>query len=184
MKIDNAIKNFTERYDCEAMKSIDDLSKDIGLEHMGATMKLINLQESFDKFNLWLEQYAMYRIKTKDDENVTEQHLIKESSEVFMEKELFEDLDVKYSDLSKFVKSYFEGIEKVIKNVDKVKEDMTDNDVNLEYVGDVNDFVDAFMQNLSESFDPVMEKILWASGYNSKKKLQNSGKGNKKPVFL
>lgn len=184
MRIDNAIKEFTEKYDSIAMRSIDLLSKDIGLNHMESSMKLINLQESFDKFNLWLEQYAQYKIKTNGDDKATDQTLIKESSEVFMEKELFEELDVKYSDLPLFVKSYIEGIDKVSKTVDKVKEDMMENNVNLEYVGDVNDFADAFMKHLSESFDPMMEKILWASGYNSKKKLHNSNKGTKKPVFL
>lgn len=184
MKIDNAIKEFTEKYDSDAMRSIDRISKDIGLNHLGGSMKLINLQESFDKFSLWLEQYAMYKIKTNGNDEATKQTLIKESSEVFMEKELFEEVDVKYSDLPLFVKSYVEGIDKVSKTVDKVKSDMMENDVNLEYIGDVNDFTDAFMQRLSESFDPIMEKILWASGYNSKKKLQNSGKGIKKPVFL
>ena len=63
---------------------------------------------------------------------------------------------------------------------------MIDNDVDQEYIGDINEFADKFMDKFNESFDPTLDRILWASGYNSRKKLfeNNNDTKPKAPVFL
>ena len=185
MKIDNAIKEFTEKYDRAAIESIDNLANDLGLKHAGYTIKLFNLKESFDQFATYLNQYAEYKIQYKNDDKASSQDVIKESTNVFMENELFKPVEMKYEELPGFVYSYIEGVNMLTETIDTVKSNMKDADIELEAVGDVNDFADNFMTRLYESFDTAMNKILWASGYNSNKKLMNPSKPlTNKPVFL
>ena len=49
MIIDNAIKTFVEKYDREAMDSINVISQDLGLVHNKYTLKGFNITESLNK---------------------------------------------------------------------------------------------------------------------------------------
>lgn len=187
MKIDNAIKEFIEKYDSTAMESIDLLSRDLGLEHLGETMKLINIEENFNNFKRWLEQYADYKIKNKNNSEATGQELIKESANIFINRDLFTESSIKefkYKDLPKFVASYAEGVQNIIETVENVKELMMNENVDIEAVGDVNTFTDEFTDHLNEAFHPEMNRILMASGYKNKLRFKNNTKRNKPPVFL
>lgn len=185
MKIDSAIQLFSERYDREAIQSIEEISQERGLVLNGATIKAFNINESFDKFSQYIKEYAEYKVKNKDNSKASPQEAIRESASRFIDSYLIQESDVRYSELPEFVKSYATGVETLTEAINESKDMMLENDVDLEAIGDINDFADRFMEKLHESFDPTMDKILLASGYTSKKRLYGQKKKpEKKPLFL
>lgn len=162
--------------------SIDTISQERGLVLNGVTMKLSNIHESFDMFNEYLKGYAGYKVENKDNQNASPQEVIRETVNKFISDELFKESEVKYSDLPQFVKSYTEGVTQILETVDSIKSYMSEADVQTEAVSDVNEFVDTFMDRLNESFDNDMDRILWASGYNSAKRI--FGNHKKENMYL
>lgn len=184
MKIDSAIKDFSEKYDRNAIESIDNISKDYALNISESTIKVFNLTESFNMFSQYLKGYASYKVENLSNPEASSQEVIKESVKKFIDTKLFKEADIRYSELPSFITGYIAGIDALCETVDDVKRIMTDGNVAAEDIGDINEFADMFMDKLHESFDPAMEKILWASGYNSKKKLFEKTSKEKAPVFL
>lgn len=179
MKIDSAIKAFSERYNRDMITSIDTISREKGLVLNGATMKLSNLKESFEMFNEYLKGYAGYMVENKENPNASPHEVIRETVDKFISDELFKESNVKYTDLPQFVQSYVEGVNTILETIDSIKSFMSDAEVVTEAVSDVNDFVDSFMTRLDESFTNDMDRILWASGYNSAQKLFGKHKKEK-----
>lgn len=174
MKIDSALKLFSESYDRDAIQSIEDVSKDFGLISNKATIKLFNLKEGFNDFQDFLVKYGQYKVENMDNEKATPQHLICERVETNIKDEIFRESEVLYNDLPAFIEAYISGVQNLIATSDAIKQKMFEAGVDSESIGDVNNFVDAFVTRLNESFSPAMDRILWASGYNSRKKLTKS----------
>lgn len=183
MKIDSAVKEFIEKYDESAIRSIDNISNDIGLIENRRKINVVNLNETFSMFNEYLEGYGKYKCDHIGDEEASSQEEIKENVTKFITSELFKEDKISYDKLPEYVKSYVEGINTTIENLENVKSVMVEAGVDADCVGDVNEFVDQFVESLQSSFYPVMENILWASGYNSNKRLFSKEK-KQKPQFL
>lgn len=183
MKLDSTIKEFTEKYDREAMKSIDTLSKDHGLSVNGYTINVFNINEAFNTFDTYIRDYAEYMIKNMNNPKRSPRDEIQTSVRGFIENHIFKNEPTTYPQLPNFVNSYVEGVNKLIETVEDVKRTMLDAGIDPESVGDINEFTDIFVDKLHESFDPTMDRILWASGYNTRKALFGK-KETKKPVFL
>ena len=315
MKIDSALTLFSEQYTREAMRSIDELSKDLGLTNQKATIKTFNIQEGFNTFIDAIKGYSIYKIENADKEKsvkvktfedfiklaktidsknkfspyegdvnflpkdirsfyrynnpadvevgmvrfipaadikskgkeyehimkdmlvvatinsdpvfikgskivscakdgdekstheelgssfinflqycidesasskleVTPQKKIVEHLEKFIDG-LFKEDETLIQDIPSFVEHYVSGIPKVISTVDEVKAELLEAGVDHQSIGDINGIVDNFMEKLHESFDPTMDKILWATGYNADVRLRNAvPKKKEKPVFL
>lgn len=184
MKLDTAIKTFYEKYDRDAIQSIETISKDYGLNIHGHTIQTFNLNEAFDRFSNYLKGYADYKIENVNSTDASSQEIIKESVQKFIDTQIFKEYEMSYAELPSFVTGYFNGIKILLETVDEVKRNMTDNNVDVEAIGDINEFADIFMDKLHESFDPTMDKILWASGYKSKQRLSGTTTKTKAPVFL
>jgi tRNA U34 5-carboxymethylaminomethyl modifying enzyme MnmG/GidA len=184
MKIDSSIKEFLEKYNDEAMQSIEEISSEFGLVSQRNKIKLFNLNEDINKFINYMEGYSNYKIKNINNENASTNESISDQVNIFMDKELFKESEVLYSELPKFVSSYINGIKDIGGKVDEWKEKMLEAEVDYESIGIINDFVDTFTERLNEKFDNSMNKILWASGYNSKKKLSENKVKELKPIFL
>lgn len=174
MKLDTAVKEFVEAYDQDAIASINRISNDYSMRIGEATIRAFNLNESFNLFCEFLEGYGDYKIKNRDNDNASPQDAIVKSVDAFIESRLFKECTITYPEINGFVKGYIEGIKHLTETVENTKEKMMDHDVELEYVGVVNDFADKFMDRLQESLNPTMNRFLWASGYMSEKVL--SGK--------
>ena len=173
MSIYTAIQEFTERYDDEAIKSIERLPAKIGYLSDISSMNAFNLKESCDAFASYIRGYGDYMKLNKDNPNKTNREGIKAGMTKFMEEANFlKECKIKYKAVPEFVKSYLEGIQKIVSTVDKVKEEMELEGVQLEYVGDVNEYADMFMEKLDVKFTNTMNDILWASGYNGAHKIQ------------
>jgi len=191
MKIDSALTIFSERYDREAIASIEELSKDIGLIQQGAKIKAFNIQEGFNTFMDAITGYGLYKTENVNNEEASPQEKIVEHVNSFITglfnetTENGEPVEILIKDIPLFVEAYLTNIPKVIETVDKVKEHLLEAGIDEEYIGDINNFVDNFMVRLHESFDPTMDKILWASGYNAKVGLRNAVPNKKEiPVFV
>lgn len=185
MRIDNAIKAFSEKYNREAFQSIDAISNDYGLRISNSTIKGFNLVESFNIFSQYLKGYASYKVENVNNPDATTQDVIKESVKKFIDTQIFKECNIKYGDLPQFVTGYVDGVKTLIETVDNIKRDMTDSSIDAEHIGDINEFADMFMDKLHESFDPTMDRILWASGYNGKVRLARPAEEKPKaPVFL
>lgn len=184
MIIDSAIQVFSEKYDREAIQSIEEISKERGLVLNRATIKAFNMNESFNTFSQYLKEYANYKVENQNNEKASPQDVIRESVDKFIKSQLFKESDILYSDLPDFVMGYVEGIQTLSEAVDEAKRTLSYADIDPEAIGDVNEFADRFMDALHESFDPTMDKILLASGYTSKKKLRSFKEKRKQPVFL
>lgn len=183
MKVDNAIKMFTEKYDQEAIRYVDRLSNEFGLKVNKCTMPAVNLQESFDQFIGYLEGYGKYKVKHLDDPKASPQEKIRETTTRFCES-LFTPADLRYSNVVEFVTGYLNGCQRILNIVETVKNDMMDAGVADEDVGDVNNFVDEFMEKADAAFYPIMDKIVRASGYTTEKALAKNAPKTQAPVFL
>lgn len=186
MKIDSALKIFSEKYDRTAIQSIENISKDFGLITQKATIKGFNIKEGFEDIQDFLTKYAKYKIENMSNSNATPQTMICERVETNIKEELFKESQVLYNDIPSFIESYISGINQLIGTADSVKKSMFESGVDSDSIGDVNKFVDSFVEKLHESFDPTMDRFLWASGYNSKMRLSKSKfeARNPKAVFL
>lgn len=181
MKIDSAIKNFSEKYNRDMITSIDHISKDRALNLKGATINLHNMAESVNSFVMFLEGYSGYLITNIGKPEISPHEVIKENFNAFIKSdENFKEASVKYSDLPAYVQSYVEGINKILESVDKVKREMSEAEIYTEAIADVNDFVDSFMDRMDESFSSDMDQMLWASGYNSAMRLFKNRSPKKK----
>ena len=187
MKIDSAIKNFTEKYDSEAISFIESMSNERGYQLNDHKLKTFNIEEAFNNFDSYLRGYANYKIKNIDNPNASTQETIKESVGKFIDGELFKESETLYRELPNFIIGYIDGVNKIMETVDSIKTEMYDAEVDQDAIGDINDFTDQFMDKLHESFDPTMDRILMASGYTSRQVLFGTKKPqytNNKPTFL
>ena len=171
MSIHTVIREFTEKYDANAMTSIDKLPSRIGLNASMIPFKVFNLKETCEAFSNYLKGYCDYMKLNKDNDKKTSREAIKASMEsLITDPDLFKECTIKYNTIPEFVKDYLVSVQSLVETVDSIKEDMELGGVGLEYVGDVNEYADQFISKLNEKFDPIMDNILWASGYNGSKR--------------
>lgn len=186
MKLDRAIKNFTEKYDKTAMKYIDDISSDFGLIYHKQSIPAFNMSTAIDKFAEYVEGYADYKIRAynenKDEKQLTQEEIDNTTKKwcenIFSSKEITENSQLYYDKIPAFIESYTSGVDKLITCVESNKERMLSEGVDVSDIGAVNDYADMFIDNLHKHFDVVMEKVLMASGYTTDQRLS----GKVKPV--
>lgn len=184
MRIDNAINEFCEKYDRDAMKSIEDISSEIGLVN-NVTIKGFNMNEAFTSYTAYLKGYAEFmelatvegskEAKTMEKSSNDE---IAKSFDKYINTKVINEEVLTYDKLPQFISSFIEGVNNLNDEIKTIKVSMFEADVSNEIIGSVNDFTDKFIDKVVESMDPVMNEILWASGYNSKKKLFGEKKKN------
>lgn len=189
MKIDSALKEFTEKYNSEMIESIDDVSKNFGYNISGYKMPVVNINESVNNFKIFMEGYLDYEKKYVGNYPTPHERVVEQTNAFIESAELFKEEKIPYSEIPNYVKSYVEGIKTLSDMTDKVKEGLMECGTDIEYIGDVNSFVDKFTERMQESFYPVMDQILWASGYNARQRLSKAGTStaatkNSTPVFI
>lgn len=178
MKIDSAIKNFTEKYDFEAISYIENIANERGNKLNDHMIQTFNITEAFNNFNQYLKGYADYKIKNINNPRASSQDAIKESVNKFINENLFRESSTLYRELPNFVMGYIDGVNTILETVDNIKSEMYDAEVDQDAIGDINDFTDQFMDKLHESFDPTMDRILMASGYTSHQLLFGKNRPN------
>ena len=184
MRLDTALKEFTEKYDREAIHSIDTLSKDFGLNQNYVKIELYNIKESFDLFTKYLQGYVKYKTENKNNPQASSQDEIATKSTAFIEKEIMKSKDSLYKEISPMLESYLSGINDLIPVVEACQSTLQENDVDNASIGYVSELADAFIESVDAKMEPLMEKLLWASGYNSRKKLFGKKETTTKHTFL
>jgi len=186
MKIDNALKLFSEKYNKMAIQSIEEISNEFGLNYHKKghrnTIKGFTIKEGFDSFLEFITGYVQHQIDNKDVPRGLDE--IKTRTKSYINEKCFKECDLLYSEIPSFVESYVTGIKSLIEFADGAKKQMIEANLGDDDIGSINEFMDEFVDKLNESFDPAMNKILWASGYNSKIKLAMAKEKKLKPVFL
>ena len=186
MKIDSALKEFTEKYNQAMFEAVDDLSKNFGYNANGYKFICVNITESTEMFKKYLEGFCDYKIKATGEQPTREQILAKTNE--FIESNLFKDVAIPYKKLPEFIESYVTSIKEITETTDNIKSQLTEAGVDPEDIGEVNKYVDSFVEKMQESFYPVMDKIIWASGYNTRQRLSatymKENKNNSKPIFI
>ena len=189
MKIDSALTEFTERYSREAIMSIEDISKDIGLSYNKKNyingINGFNIKESFEKFEEILTGYTNYKTENVHNPEATDHDYILKHTKAYISEKLFPEAMILYKDLPLFVETYITGIKSTLNTIENLRMKMYESEVDDASVLSIYEFVDDFTTTLQESFHKTMDKILWASGYNSRVKLAKpTGPKVLKPVFL
>jgi len=188
MKIDSAIREFSEKYNIEAMQSIDEISKELGLNYNKKnhinSIRGFTIKEGFDSFIEFIHGYAKYKVDNIMNERATSHETILNHTKSFIQNKVFTEKPLLYSELPIFVESYISGVKSLQKVTDATKTQMMEAGVDTDSIASINDFMDMFMTRLNESFDPVMNQILWASGYYGKIRLANQGQKVFKPVIV
>lgn len=184
MIIEKAIREFTEKYNDEMIMSIDKLSKELGYKENGFTMNAVDIKESTDQFKTFIEGYADYQKKNIDNDKAESLEAIKEQTNKFIDKKLFNETKVPYPELPAFVESYINSINDMQAAMENVKYDMMVTGVNQDAIGLVNEFVDIFTEKMQGRFYPIMENVLWASGYKANERLSKDYNRTKAPIFL
>ena len=186
MKIDSAIKEFTEKYNQDMMQSIDDLSNNFGLNANRKTISVVNMKESVELFKEYLDGYKDYYI-SNPEQKLSKEDVI-DRTKKFVENGCFESVDIFYKEIPTFVSSYIEGINSLSEMTNNVKRVMTEANIDSEIIGDVNDIVDTFTESMQNNFYTIIEKMLWASGYNASQHLAKVGREtttkSSKPIFI
>lgn len=189
MNIDNALQEFTEKYDRDAIKSIDDISKEIGLVQNKYTIDAFNMNEAFDSFTKYLKGYACFieqAAKSNDKAAKTMEHTKKpevdDSFKRYIDTECVKEQKLTYDQLPEFVEAFLIGVQQLSSDVTEIQESLDNIDADQETIGGINEYANEFLESVWNQMNPVMDKILWASGYNSNKKLMNPSK-KKETVF-
>lgn len=194
MKLDRAIKDFTEKYDKEAMQYIERVSSEFGLVYHKQSIPAFNMTTAIDKFAEYLEGYADYKIRMfnekKGEKQLTEEEITNTTKKwcenVFNTKEVTENSQLYYDKIPSFIESYANGVQKLITAVEANKSRMLTEGVDVSSIGIINEYADMFMDQLHVHFDAVMEKVLMASGYTSAQRISGKVKPKKEEnhVFL
>ena len=189
MKTDSAVKEFTEKYNREMLESIDELSNRRGYKENKLTMPVVNLTEATHKFDIFMRGYADYKKKHIDGDSLSNDQIFENTNTFINDPGMFTEDAIMITNLPGYIKTYFESVNTIGSMADEIKNDMTESGVDLESVGAVNGFVDSFMERMQGKFYPVMDQILWASGYNARQRLSKAGTStaatnNSKPVFI
>lgn len=170
MKSDTAIQEFLEKYDDEALDSIDSFSKRFGPKVHKTKIRLFNLQECFDNFENYIKGYAKYKVDNLNNGSASPQSAIIERTNEFIEATMNDkEADVLYSEIPSFVKGYAEGVKSLNSTIEEVKHYMETHEVDSSDIGAINDFCDRFITIITEAYDKQMESLLWSSGYTSNK---------------
>lgn len=191
MKTDTAFKEFLEKYDNNAIMSIDVLSNNFARNAQFKKISLYNMKECFESFCDFLNGYAQYKVENINNPEASPQDAIQKSTQSFIESDILKSVDVPYRDIPDFVTGYIDGVKKLTETVETSKQMMIEANVDQDAIGDVNTFADKFMDRISESFDEGMNRLLWASGYKSNQILierkgvaPKSNNEEPDPVFL
>ena len=183
MKLDKAIKNFTEKYDRTAMQYIEKVSSEFGLVYNKQSIPAFNMSEAFNKFEEYIEGYSDYKIRLMSDDTLKNlpYEEITETTKKWCES-VFKDSELAYNDIPTFIESYINGVNSLIGVIESNKKQLMEEDVNSKDIGAINEYADIFMDALDSKFESVMDKILMASGYTSTQRLNGKVEAPKKDI--
>jgi len=176
MFIGEAIKELFTKYDRGVFESFDDLSNNQAYKLNELSTIAPNINEAFDKFNLYIEGYVDYKIENINNEKIMSHEQITEATKDLVDNKLFTETRILYTDIKKYIESYISGVNKLINTIEVSRSKLFESDIDNDSIGALEEYSEYFIDKLNKTFYPFLEKMLWASGYNSKKKLKERSK--------
>lgn len=171
MIIDSAIYDFMNKYDREAIMSIQEFSNNADLKKKKFSMKLFNLTEAFNTFDILISNWGKYQIKVlHEDSNFTQEQARTETFG-YVDKSIFKEELIPIQEIGSFVENYLIRVKGLSTLIDNLKKQMLKENVNQHEIASVNDLADHFMTQLNKKFTESMDILLTASGYKTKKML-------------
>ena len=187
MKMDKALQHFCERYDRDALASIDELSQELGLRYQKKPVNCFDIKKTFENFIEFVEGYVEYKIENVSNDQSDFSERIEECVESFLndKEKICSPINIDYHESREFIHSYTNGIPSMISSIEGFKSKMIEGGVSQEDVGYLTEMSDRFLEKMDSEFHTVMDKLLWASGYHSKQKIYNKKKATPilHPVF-
>lgn len=184
MKISHAIEDFTNKYNCEMIEAIDDMSKQIGYRENGYKMDILNVVEAIDKFKTFIEGYGEYKIKNINNPNATDNKMIEENACSFICDLAIHKAEVPYSNFPEYIKSYCNGIIGICETIDCIKCKLECEGVDTESVGLTECIGDKFISVVQPLFYSAMDQMVIASGYAFKQRLAKPDAPKEKMMFV
>lgn len=169
---EKAIKNFMEQYSADAIASITEMAEDKTLYCV--PFKAVSFKEANKSFREFLEGYVAYQC----DENHQEKPLseILESAKNYVNTSLFTEKEITYDTTPDFVGCYMEQMLELDNLANQSIGALLENGVDNEAVGLVSEMVSAYVEAACNVVNPVVDRMLMASGYTNKHKKRETAK--------
>lgn len=186
MKLDRLLKDFVERYDEEAIASIEKFSSSPSMRLSRCTLEGFDIDRAIRDFNEYLSEYARYNIEFANSPKKSSHKAIMERTSLFIENDIIVAKDVQYSHIPSFIKRYVEGIQSIQQCEASTTNNLMEHDATIEEIGSVQKITEQFGTKLMESFYRIIDNVLIASGYAGKhqKSTPSSDSNIQNPVFL
>lgn len=176
MKLHNAIRDFIDQYDREAISSIQDLGNIPSGSAFNFLFEGVDVKKSVDLFDEYLDGYAKYRISTDSNTDHTTQTIL-ERTEFFLENStavgscpaIFEDKTLSLKDVPSICECYIESVNRLIQKIDTLTTEMKSAGTSNEEIEALCEMGDMYVSRLYPKLEKIMEYALSASGYNTKK---------------
>ena len=171
MNAQQSLKFFSDRYNEEMISSIESLSNELGVQYHKCRIVGANLSESVNEFKDFITNYVKYKKENINNVDASPQKAIYESAINNISSELFSPADLFYKDFPSYIESYLTGIQEVDKLCDQGKQELMEAGVDIDSVGAIEEFASLFYRRLNESFYPVVDRMVNASGYTARQNL-------------
>lgn len=191
MNLHNAIRDFTARYDRNAISSIQDLATNSSMTRSKFLFKAVDVKKATDLFVEYLDGYAKFKIGSIGSDD-SEMKAIMERTEMFLTNDgtnksmpvAFEEVDIHYSDIPEVCKDYIESVQRVMDAVNRLTTDLSAYDVKNDDIGALTEMSDMYISHLFPLVEKVMYTGLCASGYEHKKWTESlfNRRDDKKPA--
>lgn len=176
------LTDFCEKYDGSAIESITALSNDISLsDHK---FNGIAFSENALMFLKAITGYADRCCEHVDDEEDLQCKTFISECHTFVEEKMFQDEMIPYQKASGLVTSYLEHLMDLETAETNLTEKMISANVPGEQVGGINEMVNDYLDQLGKKIEPVMERLLMASGYRSQQRLDAAGRMPKPQSYI
>ena len=180
MTKDRMLSDFMDTYDKEMLESVDDISKEFGLVIHNCTIEVANIDDAKDMFCEFVNDFSKYKMNEKKTEEVGLDKVLQHTKNM-VTNEMFNISKWRYKNLPAYVESYVNGIKEVDEFVEGCRNKLFQYNAKQEDVGFLSEATEIFYDEMKKRFDDSMNKILTASGYKSRKMLEEK---KKSPVFL
>lgn len=174
MTPERALRSFTEKYSPEAIASLTELSGDISLTM--SKFKGINLTEGAAKLTEYLGGFVDYKKEHVDDPEGQSNSTITEHTKSFVREQLFTETMIPYAEASSFVNDYLLHLSGLIGLGESSDAAMISADLDGESRGTFTEMVDDYLDHLTETVEPIVDRLLVASGYTGHQRLASVGK--------
>lgn len=192
MNLFTALKSFSEKYNREAISSINSFCERIDVINSPFKFEAVDIPRAFRMFGEYIEGYVSYKCE-HPSEGIEKNNQILNQTKSFIESgtdkeetNLFQSVQIKYTEARDFIKNYISDIGNLVSHVNEYTNILYEAGVTNEDIGLLTEMCDEFINAIQPHIEAVMNHMLGATGYNYKL-LQEASKHKKvesKPIFI